>query len=534
MGRVRELGSADDVVEISRRLGWVRPVLDFAHMHATSDGAFTSVEPFAEALAKVDAVLEPGAPFHIHFSRHPVREPQRDEAPARTARGRCAPSRSRRRSRGFERPATVISESPDEASSQAIRAILGGVGSTGCDSGCSTRRPTASRPSSPRAVRAFCEPIDVDPRRVRRADRADATTSTSRASSSRSRSSSPSPSRRRRRATASCASSPTASTRRCRRRSRRAAATSSSRAGSTPGGRRRSRSSPAERARRRSIGHVLDPAVFKAYDVRGLYPSRARRGGRVRDRARVRRAVRAAADRGRARHAALVAVDGRARVIEGAADAGADVVDLGMVGTEMVYFAVGELGLDGGDHGHRLAQPEGVHRDEDRAPRRAAGRRASRGCSTSATARCAREWREATRGDGRAGGHLGRGSSTRVLSFVDVEAIAPLRVVIDAANGMAGRDAAARARAAAAGRRGALLLRARRLVPEPRAEPAPAGEPRVHRARDAARPAPTSGSPTTGTPTAASSSTTRASSCPATSRPRSSPSRSSRRSRAAR
>ena len=38
MGRVRELGSADDVVEISRRLGWVRPVLDFAHMHATSDG----------------------------------------------------------------------------------------------------------------------------------------------------------------------------------------------------------------------------------------------------------------------------------------------------------------------------------------------------------------------------------------------------------------------------------------------------------------------------------------------------------------
>src|SRR5206468_8079489 len=59
MGRVRDLGSADDVVEISGRCGWVRPVLDFAHMHATSDGAFTSVEPFAEALAKADAVLEP-------------------------------------------------------------------------------------------------------------------------------------------------------------------------------------------------------------------------------------------------------------------------------------------------------------------------------------------------------------------------------------------------------------------------------------------------------------------------------------------
>src|SRR3954464_5324247 len=49
MGRVRELGSAEDVVEISRRCGgWVRPVLDFGHMHATSDGAFLTEEPFAE------------------------------------------------------------------------------------------------------------------------------------------------------------------------------------------------------------------------------------------------------------------------------------------------------------------------------------------------------------------------------------------------------------------------------------------------------------------------------------------------------
>src|SRR5438105_11126290 len=68
MGRVRELGSLDDVVEIARRVDWVRPVVDFAHMHATSDGAFTSVEPFADALSLADGVLEPGAPFHIHFS----------------------------------------------------------------------------------------------------------------------------------------------------------------------------------------------------------------------------------------------------------------------------------------------------------------------------------------------------------------------------------------------------------------------------------------------------------------------------------
>jgi deoxyribonuclease-4 len=123
MGRVRELGSADDVVEISRRLGWVRPVLDFAHMHATTDGAMTTVTPFVEALAEVDAVLEAGAPFHIHFSdiqfanrnetKHlPYGEGTLRAEPLAEALGR------------FERPATVISESPDEESSQAIRAIL--------------------------------------------------------------------------------------------------------------------------------------------------------------------------------------------------------------------------------------------------------------------------------------------------------------------------------------------------------------------------------------------------------------------------
>ena len=53
--------------------------------------------------------------------------------------------------------------------------------------------------------------------------------------------------------------------------------------------------------------------------------------------------------------------------------------------------------------------------------------------------------------------------------------------MIDAANGMAGAMLPPVLDAAAAGRRGALLLRARRLVPEPRAEPAAAREPRVHR-----------------------------------------------------
>src|SRR5579884_3996750 len=118
MGRVRELGSLDDVVEIASRVDWVQPVLDFAHMHATSDGAFTSVEAFADALAP------DGQPFHIHFSdiayanRNETKHLPYGEGTLRVQPLRDALAR-------FARPATVISESPDAASTDAIRAILG-------------------------------------------------------------------------------------------------------------------------------------------------------------------------------------------------------------------------------------------------------------------------------------------------------------------------------------------------------------------------------------------------------------------------
>src|SRR3954464_5157679 len=55
MGRVRELGTADDVFAISSRCGWVRPVLDFAHLHAVTDGGFTEAPTFAKILADADA-----------------------------------------------------------------------------------------------------------------------------------------------------------------------------------------------------------------------------------------------------------------------------------------------------------------------------------------------------------------------------------------------------------------------------------------------------------------------------------------------
>jgi deoxyribonuclease IV len=127
MGRVRDLGSLEDVLEISRRTTWVRPVLDFAHMHATSDGAFVDTALFSAALADADDVLGPGAPFHIHFSdiafanRNETKHLPYGEGTLRAEPLAEALTR-------FERPATVISESPDEVSSQAIRAVLEGGG----------------------------------------------------------------------------------------------------------------------------------------------------------------------------------------------------------------------------------------------------------------------------------------------------------------------------------------------------------------------------------------------------------------------
>ena len=123
MGRVRELGTAEDVFWLAARIDGVRPVLDFAHLHAVTDGAFVGVEPFVKVLGAADDVLEPGTPFHIHFSdiafanRNETKHLPYGEGTLRAEPLAEALAR-------FDRPATVITESPDEASHQAIRAAL--------------------------------------------------------------------------------------------------------------------------------------------------------------------------------------------------------------------------------------------------------------------------------------------------------------------------------------------------------------------------------------------------------------------------
>jgi deoxyribonuclease-4 len=149
MGRVNDFGSLDDVLAISSRLPWVRPVIDFAHMHATSDGAFTTVKAFHDVLAAANRVLPRGAPFHIHFSdiayanRNETKHLPYGEGTLRAAPLGKALAR-------FPRPATVISEAPGEESHQAIRAELFAAAGKSSPRRSSSRSASSSRSRSRR------------------------------------------------------------------------------------------------------------------------------------------------------------------------------------------------------------------------------------------------------------------------------------------------------------------------------------------------------------------------------------------------
>jgi phosphomannomutase len=182
---------------------------------------------------------------------------------------------------------------------------------------------------------------------------------------------------------------------------------------------------------------VLDPKVFKAYDVRGIYPTELdEEGAYAIGRAYLEQFEPRTIAVGRDMRVSSPAMARAA--IEGAADGGADVVDIGVVGTEMVYFAVGELELDGG-----------VMVTASHNPKEYTGMKiVRRGALPVGGDSGLLEIRDrALAGFDRSGGQTpGQVSEydvwpsyvERVLSFIDPGAVRPLRVVIDAANGMAG------------------------------------------------------------------------------------------------
>jgi phosphomannomutase len=181
---------------------------------------------------------------------------------------------------------------------------------------------------------------------------------------------------------------------------------------------------------------VLDPKVFKAYDVRGLYPNELdEEGAYAIGRAYVEHFAPRRIAVGRDMRLSSPAMAEAA--MRGASEGGADVLDIGMVGTEMLYSAVGELDLDGGftiTASHNPREYTGMK----------VVRRGALPVGGESGLLDVRD--KAMSGAWHRTGPAGTiepvdvwpGFVDKVMSFIDVGAVRPLRVVIDAANGMAG------------------------------------------------------------------------------------------------
>ena len=183
--------------------------------------------------------------------------------------------------------------------------------------------------------------------------------------------------------------------------------------------------------------------IFKAYDVRGLYGEQmdgttayligrafARvladlRGKRVAD-LRI----------GVGRDMRLQAPEMAGRLSDGLIDEGAQVLNAGMVGTEMLYFMVGARELDGGamvtaSHNPKAYTGVKLVREGALALSGETGINAIRDMILSGLG-------DAPGGGGTEDVDISGEFRQRALSFIDVEALRPLKVVVDGGNGMAG------------------------------------------------------------------------------------------------
>jgi phosphomannomutase len=190
---------------------------------------------------------------------------------------------------------------------------------------------------------------------------------------------------------------------------------------------------------------AIDPGIFKAYDIRGTHPEEidgdvAEQLGRAFARVLADLSGKATGELrvGLGRDMRLAAPELAARYRDGMVAEGAHVVDAGMVGTEMLYWLVGSRELDGGlmcTASHNPARYTGAKLVE-------------RGAVALSGDRGIGEMRDLIAAglppsDGtRAGDHeevdVYAPFQAAALALVDTSAIAPMKVVLDGGNGMAG------------------------------------------------------------------------------------------------
>ena len=182
---------------------------------------------------------------------------------------------------------------------------------------------------------------------------------------------------------------------------------------------------------------TINPSIFKAYDVRGLYPSEVNEeAARLIGRGFVSylQARRIAVSRDMRVSSPSVA----AAFIEGAREQGADVVDYGMIGTDMLYYAVARDKHDGG------AQITASHNPKEYNGIKMV-RREAFPLSGDAGIGDIRDMITTGRlpaPAGQPGGlsrmHVLEDYVRHVLSFIDPSVLHPFNVVLDAGNGIAG------------------------------------------------------------------------------------------------
>jgi phosphomannomutase len=193
----------------------------------------------------------------------------------------------------------------------------------------------------------------------------------------------------------------------------------------------------------------LDPTIFKAYDVRGLYGEQIDRevafavgrafarvlaglAGKRTDELRV----------GLGRDMRLTAPELAERYLEGLLTEGAEVLDAGEVGTEMLYFLVGSRGLDGGlmctaSHNPKPYTGAKLVRDGAIALSGDAGIQDIRRTIEAGLDSPSQEGRARVRGSVQEVDIYAEFQQA-ALSFVEPQTISPLKVVVDGGNGMAG------------------------------------------------------------------------------------------------
>jgi phosphomannomutase len=188
----------------------------------------------------------------------------------------------------------------------------------------------------------------------------------------------------------------------------------------------------------------VDPAIFKAYDVRGVHPDEldervARRIGHA-------FACVLADVEGRAvdelrvalgRDMRLQAEEMAAAYADGLRDAGASVIDVGEVGTEQLYFAVGSDDLDGGiacTASHNPAAYTGAKLVR----RGALALSGDAGIGELRDLVLAGEAPPAERRGGYERADVGERFARHVLGLIEPSAVRPMKVVLDGGNGMAG------------------------------------------------------------------------------------------------